>query len=54
MRNRIIEALREMEANPFAGDIKPMKGLRGMFRRRVGDYRISLSFSRRGSKTFLL
>ena len=40
MRNRIIEALREKEANPFAGDIKPVKGLRGMFRRRVGDYRI--------------
>jgi mRNA-degrading endonuclease RelE of RelBE toxin-antitoxin system len=29
-----------MEVDPFAGDVKPVKPLRGMFRRRVGYYRI--------------
>jgi len=29
-----------METNPFTGDIRPVKGLKGVFRRRVGDYRI--------------
>ncbi|MEM2553783.1 MAG: type II toxin-antitoxin system RelE/ParE family toxin [Nitrososphaerota archaeon] len=29
-----------MKADPFIGDVKPVKGLRGVFRRRIGDYRI--------------
>lgn len=39
-RSRIISALREMEADPFEGDVKPMQPLKALFRRRVGDYRI--------------
>ena len=39
-RGRIIACLKEMEVDPFTGDIKPVKPLSGMFRRRVGDYRI--------------
>jgi len=39
-KKRITEALKEMETNPFTGDIRPVKGLKGVFRRRVGDYGI--------------
>lgn len=36
------EALDEMKENPFSGDICPIKSgkFKGMFRRRVGKYRI--------------
>lgn len=30
-------------ADPFDGDVKPIKGMRGVFRRRVGDYRVSFT-----------
>lgn len=36
-QKRIIEALAQL---PFAGDIKPMTGMGGFYRLRVGDYRI--------------
>ena len=39
----MMTALREMEADPFSGDVKPIKGVKGVFRRRVGDYRISFT-----------
>jgi len=34
---RILEALREMENSPFAGDIRKIKGEEA-YRRRIGDY----------------
>ena len=36
-QKRILEALAQL---PFAGDIKPMAGMVGFYRLRVGDYRI--------------
>ena len=36
-QTRIIEALAQL---PFIGDIKPMAGMGGFYRLRVGDYRI--------------
>ena len=42
-KNRILESLREMATDPFSGDVKPIKGVRGLLRRRVGDYRISFT-----------
>ncbi|MDG7040468.1 MAG: type II toxin-antitoxin system RelE/ParE family toxin [Nitrososphaerota archaeon] len=42
-RERILSAFREMESDPFAGDIKTLKGLKGVFRRRVGDYRVAFT-----------
>jgi mRNA interferase RelE/StbE len=42
-KNRIINALREMTEDPFSGDVKPIKGVRGLLRRRIGDYRISFT-----------
>ena len=40
IRDRIIKSLKEMELDPFRGDVKPLKGLKGAFRRRVGAFRI--------------
>ena len=39
---RIEHAIDEMEENPFAGDIKALKGpeWKGRYRKRVGPYRI--------------
>lgn len=39
-RERIHNALRDMAANPFSGDIKHLKGYKDTLRRRVGDWRI--------------
>ena len=32
-----------MQNDPFGGDVRPIKGAQGVFRRRVGDYRISFT-----------
>ncbi len=39
-RERLADALEEMETDPLAGDVKPLKGQPGSFRRRVGNWRI--------------
>ncbi len=39
-RNRLLKA---MYALPDAGDIKPLRGRDGLFRLRVGDYRVLYS-----------
>ncbi len=36
---RILEALKEMESSPFAGDVRKIRGEEA-YRRRIGDYRI--------------
>ena len=39
---RLERAIDEMEKDPFAGDVKPLKGpqWKGRYRKRVGAYRI--------------
>jgi mRNA interferase RelE/StbE len=32
-----------MTNDPFEGNVKPLTGLSGVFRKRVGDYRIAFS-----------
>jgi mRNA-degrading endonuclease RelE of RelBE toxin-antitoxin system len=41
-RDRLREALEEMEADPFMGDVRPIKSgrFRGALRKRVGRYRL--------------
>jgi mRNA-degrading endonuclease RelE of RelBE toxin-antitoxin system len=39
-RETIHTALKEMETDPFRGDIKYLKGQKGRLRRRVGEWRI--------------
>jgi mRNA interferase RelE/StbE len=63
-RARIDDAFSEMCLNPFAGDVKSLRGGKGALRRRVGDWRILFDLHqerrlivvtavrRRGSKTY--
>jgi len=37
------QMLKDFEQNPFVGDIKPIKGRAGTYRRRIGTYRIICS-----------
>ena len=39
-RARLVDALVQMEAHPYSGDVVKLKGLAVTFRRRVGSYRI--------------
>ena len=63
-REHINVAFSEMCLNPFAGDVKSLRGGKGALRRRVGDWRILFDLlqdrrlivvtavKRRGSKTY--
>ena len=63
-RARIYAVLREMETDPFGGDIRKIQGETFTWRRRVGDWRIVFDafpgphivdvqwILRRGSKTY--
>jgi mRNA-degrading endonuclease RelE of RelBE toxin-antitoxin system len=63
-RDQIRAALRLLTDNPYAGDVKPLKALKGRFRRRVGSWRILFvldtesrvilvtAIKRRGSNTY--
>jgi mRNA interferase RelE/StbE len=42
-RKALLGVLNGFEKNPFIGDIKPIKGRHGTYRRRVGAYRIIYS-----------
>jgi mRNA interferase RelE/StbE len=42
VKDRIMEAFKEMKT---PSPVKPVKGLKGVFRRRVGDYRIIFTVS---------
>jgi len=37
---RIADAIKEMSVNPYAGDVEKMESEQGVWRRRVGSYRI--------------
>jgi mRNA interferase RelE/StbE len=39
-RIRVLKAIKEMESDPFLGDIKPLKPVKSLFRKRIGDFRI--------------
>ena len=57
-------AFSELSRDPLAGDVKLLRGTRGVFRRRVGDWRILfeldrvrkliliIAIKRRGSNTY--
>jgi mRNA-degrading endonuclease RelE of RelBE toxin-antitoxin system len=53
-KNRILSSLREMATDPFSGDVKPIKGVRSLLRRRVGDYRISFTVNFEKSEVVIL
>ena len=39
-RDRIFEVIKELQVNPYQGDIEKMEGEEFIWRRRVGSYRI--------------
>lgn len=43
IKSKILNACESMSVDPFEGDVKPLKNLTGVFRRRVGNYRIAFS-----------
>jgi mRNA interferase RelE/StbE len=43
VRSKILNACKSMANDPFEGDVKPLTGLSGVFRKRIGDYRIAFS-----------
>ena len=42
IQKRVARVLAQMESNPFYGDVKALRGeeWKGVFRRRIGDYRL--------------
>ena len=44
-KRQILDAIFMLEADPFKGDVKPIKGLKGVLRLRVGDYRIAFTIN---------
>lgn len=53
-RERILSAIKEMANEPFGGDVKPIKSVRGVLRRRVGDYRIAFTIDFEKSEVVIL
>ena len=48
-RNRILRALKQLQDNPQAADLRKLKGAANHWRLRVGDYRILIKIEwRRG------
>jgi mRNA interferase RelE/StbE len=53
-RQRILNAIRQIAAEPFGGDVKPIKGVKGLLRRRVGHYRIAFTVNFEKSEVVVL
>lgn len=54
VRIRILDACKSMGNDPFDGDVKALKGVTGVFRRRVGNYRITFSVNFDESEVLIL
>jgi mRNA interferase RelE/StbE len=54
IQKRVTRVLGQMESDPFKGDVKGLRGVewKGIYRRRMGDYRIL--FSADHQKTVIL
>jgi len=53
-KRRLLDAIKAMGSDPFSGDVKPIKALRGVFRRRVGDYRVAFTVNFEVSEVVIL
>jgi mRNA interferase RelE/StbE len=53
-KQRILNAIRQIATEPFSGDVKPIKGVKGVLRRRVGDYRIAFTVNFEKSELIVL
>jgi len=43
-----------MATDPFSGDVKPVRGVKGVLRRRVGDYRTAFTINFENSEVTIL
>jgi mRNA interferase RelE/StbE len=43
---RLAQCFDSLRQNPFAGDVRPLKGRRGLYRYRVGELRVVFSVDR--------
>lgn len=53
-RNRILSAIQKLAQFPPTGDIKPMVGMPGKYRLRVGSYRVLFSYGKDGEIVIVL
>ena len=53
-KRQILDAVSMLEVDPFKGDVKPIKGLKGVFRLRVGDYRIAFTVNFKENEVAIL
>ncbi len=54
VREKILDICKSMSIDPFEGDVKPLKGAMGMFRRRVGNYRIAFTVNFKENEVLIL
>lgn len=56
IQKRVARTIDQMLADPFQGDVKPLKGRewKGIFRRRIGSYRILFTTSGDPKKMFTI
>jgi mRNA-degrading endonuclease RelE of RelBE toxin-antitoxin system len=43
-----------MAEDPFKGDVRPIKGIKGVFRKRAGDYRIAFTIDFKSNQVLIL
>ena len=53
-KRRVLGALKAMGSDSFSGDVKSIKGLRGVFRRIVGDYRVAFAVNFEANEVVIL
>ena len=56
IQDRVARVLEQLGAEPFQGDVKPLKGRewKGVFRRRAGAYRILFTANHKTNTLFVL
>lgn len=54
IRSKILDICKSMSVDPFEGDVKPLAGITGVFRRRVGDYRIAFTVNFEENEVLIL
>lgn len=54
VRSKILDICKSMGVDPFEGDVKPLKDMPGMFRRRLGNYRIAFSVNFNANEVIIL
>ena len=54
LRTKILEACKSMSIDPFDGDVRPLKGVGGILRKCVGNYRIAFTVNFNDNEVVIL